>query len=52
MKDYIAKLKQGGIIVAPIGSRLMQTLTSMRKTGDKIVVEREIPGFIFVHFVD
>jgi protein-L-isoaspartate(D-aspartate) O-methyltransferase len=46
------QLGENGIIVAPIGSDFMQTLTSIRKTEGKFTIEKEIPGFIFVHFVD
>jgi protein-L-isoaspartate(D-aspartate) O-methyltransferase len=51
-KEIFDQLGENGIIVAPIGSRFMQTLTSIRKTGNKQVIEKEMPGFIFVHFVE
>ncbi len=51
-KEISDQLAENGTIVAPIGPRFMQTLTSMKKTGDKLVIEKEIPGFIFVPFVD
>ncbi|MCX6750438.1 MAG: protein-L-isoaspartate O-methyltransferase [Candidatus Pacearchaeota archaeon] len=50
--EVLDQLADNGIIVAPIGSGFMQTLTSIRKTDTKFTVEKEIPGFIFVHFVD
>jgi protein-L-isoaspartate(D-aspartate) O-methyltransferase len=51
-KEILEQLDENGIIVAPIGPGFMQTLTSIRRINDKFVVEKEIPGFIFVHFVD
>jgi len=51
-KEIFDQLGENGIIVAPIGSRFMQTLTSIKKTGSKQVIEKEMPGFIFVHFVE
>lgn len=51
-KEILEQLEENGIIVAPIGPGFMQTLTSIRRIKDKFVVEKEIPGFIFVHFVD
>jgi protein-L-isoaspartate(D-aspartate) O-methyltransferase len=50
--EILDQLDDNGIIVAPLGSNFMQTLTSIRKIEGKFVVEKEIPGFIFVHFVD
>ncbi|MGY4884044.1 MAG: protein-L-isoaspartate O-methyltransferase family protein [Nanobdellota archaeon] len=50
--EVLDQLADNGIIVAPIGSDFMQTLTSIRKIEGKYVVEKEIPGFIFVHFVE
>lgn len=50
--EILDQLADNGIIVAPMGSEYMQTLTSIRKINDKFVVEKEIPGFIFVHFVE
>jgi protein-L-isoaspartate(D-aspartate) O-methyltransferase len=51
-KEIYEQLEENGVLVAPIGSRFMQTLTSIRKTKDKMIVEKEIPGFVFVHFVE
>jgi protein-L-isoaspartate(D-aspartate) O-methyltransferase len=45
------QLKEGGIIVAPVGSRYGQTLTSFQKVHRKLEIREEIPGFIFVPFV-
>lgn len=50
--EILEQLGDKGIIVAPIGSNFMQTLTSIKKIEGKYIVEKEIPGFIFVHFVD
>jgi protein-L-isoaspartate(D-aspartate) O-methyltransferase len=50
--EILEQLNEGGIIVAPIGPGFMQTLTSIKRIKDKFVVEKEIPGFIFVRFVE
>jgi len=51
-KEILEQLEENGILVAPVGPGFMQTLTSIRRKKDKFVIEKEIPGFIFVHFVD
>lgn len=51
-REILEQLRDGGIVVAPIGSRDMQVLTSLRRNGDDFIVEKELPGFIFVHFID
>jgi protein-L-isoaspartate(D-aspartate) O-methyltransferase len=51
-KEILEQLEENGILVAPIGPGSMQTLTLIRRTKDKFDVEKEIPGFIFVHFVN
>jgi protein-L-isoaspartate(D-aspartate) O-methyltransferase len=48
----VEQLKEGGIIVAPIGSPYEQALTSFQKANGKLEIREEIPGFIFVPFVD
>lgn len=50
--EILDQLADNAIIVAPLGSDFMQTLTSIRKIEGKFVVEKEIPGFIFVHFIE
>ena len=50
--EILDQLSDNGIIVAPIGSSFMQNLVAIRKIEGKFVVEKEIPGFIFVHFVE
>ena len=51
-KEILEQLEENGMLVAPVGPGFMQTLTSIRRIKDKFVVEKEIPGFIFVHFVE
>jgi protein-L-isoaspartate(D-aspartate) O-methyltransferase len=51
-KEILEQLDENGILVAPIGPGSMQTLTLIRRTKDNFTIEKEIPGFIFVHFVD
>tara|TARA_B100000315_G_C14476541_1_gene540897 strand:- start:377 stop:991 length:615 start_codon:yes stop_codon:yes gene_type:complete len=47
----VRQLKDKGIIVAPIGSSYIQSLTSFRKENGKLKVIEEIPGFLFVPLV-
>jgi protein-L-isoaspartate(D-aspartate) O-methyltransferase len=51
-KEILEQLDENGILVAPIGPGSLQALTLIRRTKDNFDVEKEIPGFIFVHFVD
>ncbi len=51
-KIILEQLKENGILVAPIGPGFMQTLTAIQRKDNKFVIKKEIPGFIFVHFVD
>jgi len=51
-KTILEQLKENGILVAPIGPGFMQTLTAIQRKDNKFVIKKEIPGFIFVHFVD
>lgn len=45
------QLKEGGIIVAPIGPTSMQTLTSMKRHGNNFPILKRVPGFVFVPFI-
>ncbi len=47
----IEQLREGGIIVAPIGSQYEQALTSFQKINNKLELREEIQGFVFVPFV-
>ncbi|MEK6833764.1 MAG: protein-L-isoaspartate O-methyltransferase [Nanoarchaeota archaeon] len=49
--EILEELEEGGILVAPVGPGFMQTLTQIRRMNKRFVVEKEIPGFIFVKFV-
>ena len=51
-REVLEQLDDNGLLVAPIGPGSMQTLTLIRRTQDKFIIEKEIPGFIFVHFED
>ena len=46
-KDLVAQLKEGGIIVAPVGGRSTQVMTRGIKVG-KILKESHFGNFIFV----
>lgn len=46
------QLKDKGILVAPVGSRESQSLVAVQRKKDEFDIKRQIPGFIFVRFVD
>jgi protein-L-isoaspartate(D-aspartate) O-methyltransferase len=50
-REILEQLGERGRIVAPIGPGFMQTLTAIKRESDKFNIIKEIPGFIFVHFV-
>lgn len=50
--EILEQLADNGIIVAPLGSGFLQTLTAIRKVAGKYVIEKEIPGFMFVRFIE
>jgi len=50
-KPLIAQLANNGIIVAPIGNKFQQSLISYKKINNRLVLQNEIPGFIFVPFI-
>ncbi len=51
-KKLLNQLKEGGILLTPRGPRFEQTLVVIKRKKDKFETIREIPGFIFVPFVD
>ena len=51
-REILNQLKENGIVVAPIGPRQMQTLTSIKRIGNDFVIVKEIPGFVFVPFIE
>jgi len=51
-KEILKQLKEEGMIVAPIGSAFIQTLTSIKRENGDFVVKKQVPGFVFVRFVD
>ncbi|MCK4647334.1 protein-L-isoaspartate O-methyltransferase [Candidatus Pacearchaeota archaeon] len=50
-KKLVSQLKNNGIIVAPVGPRDGQSLIAFKKIKDKLVIKKEIPGFVFVPFI-
>lgn len=51
-KPILSQLKNNGIIVAPIGIfGIQQSLVAIKKTKNKTKIIKEIPGFVFVRFV-
>lgn len=51
-KALLKQLKEKGILVAPKGPRFQQDIVVIQKQGDKFITKSEIPGFIFVPFVE
>nr|NQU93735.1 hypothetical protein [Bacteroidota bacterium] len=51
-KDLFAQLKEKGLIVAPVTKYYDQSLVVIKKTKSKLVIQKQIPGFIFVPFVE
>ncbi|MFA4953228.1 MAG: protein-L-isoaspartate O-methyltransferase [Candidatus Pacearchaeota archaeon] len=51
-EKLLEQLKDKGILVAPIGNQYSQTLTSFQKINNKLKIKKQLPGFIFVKFVD
>lgn len=51
-EKIIAQLKENGILVAPIGSKQIQSLVAFQKIKNKLIIQKEIPGFVFVPFVE
>jgi len=50
-KTILNQLKHDGILVAPIG-KPEQSLIKLQRKNNKFVVKKEIPGFVFVPFID
>ena len=50
-KPLISQLRNNGIIVAPVGNKFQQSLISYKKIENRLVVQEENPGFIFVPFI-
>ena len=51
-KQLTRQLKNKGILVAPVENQESQTLTSFQKLNDKLEIKKQLPGFVFVKFID
>mgnify|MGYP001612344532 CR=1 FL=1 len=51
-KKLLSQLKDHGILVAPKGPVFEQNIVVIQRQGDKFVTKTEIPGFVFVPFVE
>jgi protein-L-isoaspartate(D-aspartate) O-methyltransferase len=51
-KKLLNQLKDNGILLTPRGPRFEQTLVVIQRKGNEFKTIREIPGFIFVPFVE
>ncbi len=51
-EELLNQLKEGGILVAPRGPRFEQNIVVIQKKKGKFITKSEIPGFIFVPFVE
>jgi len=50
-EELIKQLKEGGIIVAPIGDFYGQDIISYKKIKGKLKIQKRIPGFVFVPLI-
>ncbi len=48
----IKQLKEKGILVAPVGSKHLQSLIALQKSKNRLILKEEIPGFVFVPFIE
>ncbi|MBU2562158.1 MAG: protein-L-isoaspartate O-methyltransferase [Nanoarchaeota archaeon] len=46
------QLKDKGILVAPVGPRYEQSLIVIQRNKEKFITKKQIPGFVFVRFVE
>ncbi len=51
-EELLNQLRGGGILVAPVGPQYTQSLVGIKRIEDKYIVQKQIPGFIFVKFID
>lgn len=51
-KKISVQLKDNGILVAPVGSKHLQSLIAIQKIQDDFIIKEKLPGFIFVPFID
>ncbi|HUW44130.1 MAG TPA: protein-L-isoaspartate(D-aspartate) O-methyltransferase [Bacillota bacterium] len=51
-KELLNQLKDGGILLTPKGPRFEQSLVVIERQGNEFKTIREIPGFIFVPFIE
>ena len=50
-KKLLLQLKEGGILVAPVGEH-EQSLVAVQRIKNKLIIKEKIPGFVFVKFID
>ncbi|MEM4325682.1 MAG: protein-L-isoaspartate O-methyltransferase [Candidatus Pacearchaeota archaeon] len=51
-QPLLNQLKDGGLLVAPQGSRFEQDIVVMQRKGNEFLLKTRIPGFIFVPLVE
>lgn len=51
-KPLIKQLKKDSIVLAPIGNKFQQSLTTYKKIDNQLVFQDEISGFQFVPFLE
>jgi len=51
-EEVLNQLKENGIVVAPLGSKSMQTLNSIKRVKNEFITIKKIPGFVFVPFLE
>ncbi len=49
--ELVSQLSEGGILIAPVGEKHLQSLVKFQKIKNKLKKIKEIEGFVFVRFV-
>ncbi len=51
-KKIVNQLQEDGLIVAPMGPPVFQSIITLKKEKQQLVTIREKPGFVFVPFIE
>ena len=50
-EDLISQLKEGGILIVPVGDQEVQTMTKITRTGEDSFEEEQLKQFKFVPLI-
>jgi protein-L-isoaspartate(D-aspartate) O-methyltransferase len=50
-EDLISQLKEGGILIVPVGDQKVQTMTKITRTGEDSYEEEQLKQFKFVPLI-